>query len=170
MTRPIKVISRWELFKRLTIWHPINTDPDDDDRWTVRVWLPLYDVLAILAGYIAFVVGSPILNRLFPEDLVDLVATIFAFLGLITLIGVVIPKLWRVEIGGKIGMSFLLTTYALLILTFPSNDGQNNAFVTVILIMATWGIYPRLTRLFIRGYRASQQRKEQRAIFKASKA
>lgn len=53
MTRPIKVISRWERFKRLTVWHPINTDPSDDDRWTVRVWLPLYDVLVLIGGYVA---------------------------------------------------------------------------------------------------------------------
>lgn len=163
MTKPIKTITRWDRFKRLTVWHPINTDPTDDDRWTVRVWLPLYDALAILLGIIAYWIGSPILNRLFPDWVVNWVAVIFIFAGLVTMIGVIIPKLWRVEIGGKVVMSFLLTTYALLVLTFPSVEAQNNSFVTVILIMATWGVYPRLTKLFIRGYRASLKRKAARA-------
>lgn len=159
MTKPIKVISFKERIKRLTVWHPINTDPTDDDRWTVRVWLPLYDVLAVLAGLIAYWLGSPLLNRLFPEWIVDSVAWIFVFAGIITWFGVVIPKLWRVEIAGKVLMSFLLTSYALLVLSFPSQDVQNNSFITVILIMATWGVYPRLTKLFIRGYRSSVARK-----------
>lgn len=160
MTRSVKIITRWDKFKRLTVWHPINTDPDDDDKWTVRVWLPLYDGLAVLLGIIAYYIGSALLMRLFPEETVNIVAAIFVIAGAITLIGVTIPKLWRAEIAGKITMSFLLTTYAFLVLAFPSVGVQNNSFVTVILIMATWGIYPRLTKLFIRGYRASKLRKQ----------
>lgn len=162
MTKSIPIITRWDKFKRLTIWHPINTDPNDDDRWTVRVWLPMYDALAVLLGIIAYYIGSSLLVQLFPPVIVDAVAVFFLFAGLITLIGVTIPKLWRIEVAGKIAMSFLLTTYAFLVLTFPSKDVPNNSFVTVILIMATWGIYPRLTKLFIRGYQASRKRKELR--------
>jgi hypothetical protein len=163
MTKPIKTITRWDRFKRLTVWHPLNTDPTDDDRWTVRVWLPLYDALAILLGIIAYWIGSPILNHLFSDWVVNGVAVFFIFAGLITMAGVTVPKLWRIEIAGKVVMSFLLTTYALLVLTFPSTEAQNNSFVTVILIMATWGVYPRLTKLFIRGYQASLKRKAARA-------
>lgn len=159
MTNPIQIVTPWQRIKRLTVWHPLNTDPQDDDRWTVRVWLPLYDVLAIIGGFVAYIVGSPLLNRLFPEWVVDTGAVFFGIAGAVTLIGVVIPLLWRVEIGGKVAMSFLLTTYAMLVLTFPTVNAQNNGFVVVILIMATWGIYPRLTKLFIRGYRASKARK-----------
>ena len=159
---PHAVTSIWERFKRLTVWHPINTDPEDDDKWTVRVWLPLYDLLAVLAGVAAYTVGSVLLYRLFPETLIDSVAVLFGTLGAVTLMGVIIPNLWRLEIAGKIGMSFLLTTYAFLVLTFPANE-QNNAFVTVILIMATWGVYPRLTKLFIQGYKRSHPRTEARS-------
>ena len=159
MTRPIKTITRWEKIKKLTVWHPINTDPKDDDRWTVRVWLPLYDFLVILGGWNAYTIGSPLMNRLFPAPVVDAMAIAFAFSGFIAMLGVVIPRLWRVEIGGKVIISFLLTTYALLVLSFHSQNAENNSFITVILIMATWGVYPRLTKLFIRGYRASAARK-----------
>lgn len=155
---PARVTTLWERLKRRTIWHPINTDPADDDRWTVRVWLPLYDLLAVLAGVIAYQIGSPFLNRLFPDWIVDAAALVFMFSGAITLVGVCFPALWRAEVAGKIGMSFLLTSYAFLVLAFPSGGGISNAFVTVILIMATWGIYPRLTRLFIRGQRAAAAR------------
>lgn len=163
MTKSIPTLRRRDRLARLTVWHPINTDPSDDDRWTVRVWLPLYDLLAISLGFIAYVVGSSLLNRLFPPVVVDVVAVVFGVAGFVTLIGVCIPRLFLVEIGGKILMSFLLITYALLVLNFPSQGAVNNSFVTVVLIMATWGIYPRLTKLFIRGYRAAARRRALKA-------
>lgn len=153
MTRPIRVIPRRESFARLLVWHPINTDPHDPNRWNARIWLPAYDVLVILAGWRAYVVGSPILNRLFPHTLVDSVALVFAALGLITLISVVIPKLWRVEIAGKMGISFLLTTYALLVLSFPGATGADQSFAATVMVMASWAVYPRLTKLFIEGHK-----------------
>lgn len=158
-TKPIQLAPLWERLKRHTVWHPINTDPADDDRWTVRVWLPLYDLLAIVAGVIAYIVGSPLLNRLFSDFVVDAAALTFLGAGLITLVGVVVPSLWRLEAAGKMMMSFLLTSYAFLVLGFPSREAQNNSFITVILVMATWGVYPRLTRLFIRGRRDADRAK-----------
>lgn len=163
MTKPIRVVSRWERVKRLTVWHPINMDPADDDRWTVRVWLPLYDVLAVAGGLIAFWIGSPTLNLLFPEWVVDWAAIAFAIAGAVTLVGVVIPMLWPVEALGKITMSFLLTAYAFLVMAFPHRDPYNNSFITVILIMATWGVYPRLTKLFIRGYKDAAALREMKS-------
>lgn len=117
------------------------------------MWLPLYDLLAITAGVVAFHIGSPFLNRLFAGWVVDVGAAVFILAGAVALAGVVIPRMWRAEIAGKIIMSFLLTSYAFLVLSFPSAGGISNAFVSLILIMSTWGIYPRLTRLFIRGQR-----------------
>lgn len=163
ITKPTKaIITHWERFKRLLVWHPMNTDPHDDDRWTVRVWLPMYDLLVLVAGLVAFTIGSPLMNRIFEEEFVDQVALVFAFSGLVTLVGVCVPRLWRVEIAGKIAISFLLTSYALLVLTFPSNAGQNNSFITLILIMATWGVYPRLTKLFIDGHHRSVRNRERK--------
>lgn len=162
MTRQ-RITSRWERLKRLTVWHPINTDPSDDDRWTVRVWLPLYDLLAVSAGIVAFWIGSPFLNRLFPGWVVDTAALAFILAGLITLAGVTIPSLWRIEAGGKIAMSFLLTSYASLVMAFPAAGGISNLFVTIILVMSTWGIYPRLTKLFIRGYNEGAARRSRDA-------
>lgn len=158
-TGPIRVVSPWERVRRSTVWHPIHTDSTDEDRWTVRVWLPLYDLLAVTAGVVAFHIGSPFLNRLFADWVVDAAAAFFSLAGLVTLVGVMFPALWRAEIAGKIGMSFLLTSYAFLVLSFPSGGGISNAFVSLILVMATWGIYPRLTRLFIQGHRLARLRR-----------
>ena len=159
--KTIRVVTRWERFKRLTVWHPINTDPAEDDKWSVRVWLPLYNCLVIIGGWIAYVIGSPILSRLFRGWVIDAAAVTFLVIGVVTLVGVVFPGLWRLEALGKVCISFMLTSYAFLILAFPSVNSQNNSFITVILIMATWGVYPRLTRLFVRGIRESKKRKGQ---------
>jgi hypothetical protein len=137
----------------------MHTSHCDEDRWTVRVWLPLYNVLAMLGGIIAYLIGSPLLNRLFTPTVIDGGAVAFFVSAILALIGVCVPSLWRLELIGKIGISFLLTTYAFLVLTFSPYGSPNNAFITVILIMATWGVYPRLTRLFIRGLREKAERK-----------
>jgi hypothetical protein len=131
----------------------MHTSHCDEDRWTVRVWLPLYNLLALSGGVAAYVVGSPMLNKLFHPHVVDGAAVAFLISAMLALIGVCIPSMWHLEVVGKIGISFLLTSYAFLVLTFSPHGSPANAFITVILIMATWGVYPRLTRLFIRGLR-----------------
>lgn len=150
MTRPVRVISRRERLKRLTIWHPINTDPHDPDRWGVRLWLPLYDVLVLLAGIAAFYVGSRLLNRLFPDWLVDFGAVVFGAAGVAALVGVIFPKLYRVEIIGKCVISFILSIYAWLVLVYGGTAEDSTEFVLVILVMSSWFVYPRLTKLFMR--------------------
>ena len=160
ITKPIRVTPVWARLARLTVWHPINTDPTDDDRWTVRVWLPLYDLLAITAGVVAFHIGSPFLNRLFAGWVVDAGAIVFIIGAVFSLVGVTIPRLWRIEIMGKLVISLMLTSYAFLVLSFPSAGGISNLFVFAVLVMSTWSIYPRLTRLFIRGQRLTACRRQ----------
>lgn len=147
MTRPIKVPTSVERFKRLTVWHPINTDPEDENRWTPRLWLPLYDLLAITLGFYAFFVGSPLLNRLFPHWLTDFVGILFTLAGVACLIGVVIPKLARVELVGKLVLAFLLGAYAGTVAWFSSNDPPSG-FVVIVVVMALWVLLPRITVLF----------------------
>lgn len=148
MTKPIKVISRWERFKRLTVWHPINTDPNDADRSGPRFWFPTYDVIALILGLYAFFLGSPILNRLFPSWFTDGMGIVLITASLLCLVGVCIPRLVVLELTGKLAIVFMLGGYAGTIM-FRSRVTEPNGFVVIVLFMSVWLLGPRITKLFI---------------------
>jgi hypothetical protein len=147
MTGRVKVLSRWERFKRLTVWHPINTDPADEDRWGPRFWFPTYDVIAIILGLYAYYLGSPLLNRLFPPWLTDMMGLILVAAAVVCLIGVCFPILNYLELAGKLAIVFILGSYAGTV-WFMATTGEPNGFVVIILVMAVWLLGPRITKLF----------------------
>lgn len=147
MTKPIKIISRWERFKRWTVWHPINTDPDDENRSGPRFWYPTYDLLALALGFYAYYLGSPLLNRLFPVWFTDSMGIVLISASVICLIGVVFPKLNLIELIGKLMIVFMMGGYAGLVL-FRSQIDEPNGFVVIALVMSVWLLGPRVTTLF----------------------
>lgn len=149
MTKPInQIITPWERFRRLTVWHPINTDPADENRWGPRFWYPSYDVIAIILGIYAYFLGSPLLNRLFSVWFTDTLGIAIAVASLTCLIGVVFPKLNAVELLGKLALVFILGAYAGTVL-FKSSVEEPNGFVVIVLVMAVWLLGPRISVLFI---------------------
>jgi hypothetical protein len=108
---------------RQTVWSADSIEPDEwKYRSLVRVWLPIFDLIAIIASCWAFMYGSPILHRLFPQDgLIVLLATGFFMVTLACFIGVVIPALWRLEILAKTLLMSMLAGYgaSILLLTTP---------------------------------------------------
>lgn len=149
MTRPIKVISRWERFKRLTVWHPLNTDPSDDYRHGPRFWYPMFDLLMIALGTYAYFFGSPLLNRLFPVWFVDFLGVAIITSAVFAAIGAVFPKLYLVELVGKLGLVFFLAGYAGTVAAL-SRVTEPNGFVVITLFSLVWLLGPRLSWLFIR--------------------
>lgn len=144
----VKVLSRWEQFKRATVWHPLNTDPADTNRAGPRFWYPVYDLIAFALGASAFLIGSPLLNRLFPSWIVDTMGTTLMVAATLCFIGVTFPRLLLLELGGKLAIVFLLGGYAGTVAVMATTD-EPNAFVVIILIMAVWMLGPRITKLFI---------------------
>ena len=117
MTKPVRVVTRWDRFKRLTVWHPLNTDPDDDYRHGPRFWYPGYDIIAICLGVYAIWLGSPLLNRLFPNWFTDVMGIILILSASCALVGVVFPKLYLVELVGKL---FIVLACVLLVAPIAS--------------------------------------------------
>lgn len=149
MTRPIKqIVTPWERFKRMTVWHPINTDPADENRWGPRFWYPSYDVIAITLGFYAYFIGSPLLNRLFSPWFTDAMGSALVIAATMCLFGVVFPRLSTIELLGKLALVFLLGAYAGTVL-FKSNITEPNGFVVLVLIMAVWLLGPRISVLFV---------------------
>ncbi|QZD98613.1 membrane protein [Microbacterium phage Jemerald] len=149
MTKPIKVISAWERFKRLTVWHPINTDPNDAYRDGPRFWYPMFDVMMIALGVYAYLIGSPLLNRLFPVWFVDSLGVSIIAAAALAGIGAVFPKLFLVELLGKLGLVFFLGGYAGTVAVL-SKVSDPNGFVVITLFSLVWLLGPRLSWLFRR--------------------
>lgn len=158
MTKPIKVITRWEIFKRATVWHPINTDPNDEDRSGPRFWFPTYDVIALILGIYAFYIGSPLLNRLFPTWFTDGMGLVLIASSLVCLIGVCFPRMAIMELVGKLAIVFMLGGYAGTVATLSRSD-EPNGFVVIVLVMSVWLLGPRITKLFVVIPKASAERK-----------
>lgn len=153
-----RVISYWERFKRSLVWHPLNTDPEDDDRSGPRFWYPAYDLIAFALGAYALVLGSPLLNRLFPEWFTNAMGIFLMTAATICLIGVVFPKLNILELIGKLAIIFMLAGYAGTV-GFLSKPDEPNGFVIIVLVMAVWLLGPRVTKLWIQVQRVRAARK-----------
>lgn len=172
MTKSIPVITRWERLKRLTVWHPINTDPNDDHRDGPRFWYPAFDLLMLTLGVYAFFIGSPLLNRLFPVWFVDTLGVSIAISAILAAIGAIFPKLFMVEIVGKLALVFLLGGYAGTVGAL-SKVTDPNGFVVLTLFCLVWLLGPRLSWLFRRLGRwfakteAGKRREVRRAYRKA---
>lgn len=161
MTKPIRVvISPWERFKRLTVWHPLNTDPTDDHRWGPRVWLPTYDLMALGLGVYAYFLGSPLLNRTFPDWTTDIGSIVLMAAAVFMLVGVCFPKLALLELIGKLIWIFLLAAYAGTVAFMSSSGTDPNGFVVIVLVMAVWLLLPRVTVLFAQISRVRQARRQ----------
>ena len=149
MNKPISVISRWERFKRATVWNPINTDPSDNYRHGPKVWYPMFDLFMVALGVYAYFIGSPLLNLLFPAWFVDAFGLAIVGASLLAAVGAVFPKLYRIELLGKLGLVFLLGGYAGTI-AWLSKVTDPNGFVVITLFSLVWLLGPRLSWLFVR--------------------
>jgi hypothetical protein len=152
------VLPLWQRVYRASVWHPLNTDPTDDNRSGPRFWFPMYDLIAFYLGLTALQMGSPILNRLFSPPLVELGGVALMAAAAACFIGVVFPKFGVVELAGKLSIVFMLGGYAGTI-AFLSKE-PNNRFVVVVLVMAIWLLGPRVTKLFIQISRIREAKKK----------
>lgn len=119
---------------RASIWHPDAIPPDEwKYRNLKRVWLPLFDLIVFGAGLWALIYGSPLLHRLFREEVIDVVGGLLAAVALICLFGVVFPRLWKIEIAGKITMLALLSAYAAAIIFYRANPDPSAGFVVFVI-------------------------------------
>lgn len=156
----------WRVLARIgaaSIWHPDSINPEEwKYRNLKRVWLPTYDLIAVLAGIVAAAQGSPLLNRLFSATLVDTFGVTLTVVAGVCLAGVAFPRLWAVEIVGKIILVGLVAAYATTILIFPITP-QPNHFV---VLMLAFSLPLPLFRLNLLG----EEHKERRAAREALEA
>lgn len=122
---------------RASIWHPDAIPPDEwKYRNLKRVWLPIYDIIAIGAGVWAAIFGSPLLHSLFDGPVIDAMGITLAAVATVCLAGVVFPRLWKMEIAGKVTLMSLLGAYAFTVAMFRANPDPAAGFVAFVLVLA----------------------------------
>ena len=105
---------------RGTVWEKGALDEEPKKyRPLVRVWLPIYDGIAIAAGIFAVLFGSQLLDRIY-GDATDLIGGVFSLIAFTCLIGVAYPANWKLEVGAKIVMLSMLFSYVVAVLVSPS--------------------------------------------------
>lgn len=133
---------------RASIWHPDAIPPDEwKYRSLKRFWLPVYDLIAILAGIWAALFGSPVLHELFDKPLIDAMGLLLAVVATVCLLGVIFPALWRWEIIGKVLLVALLAAYAAAVVLFRTNPDPSAGFVAFVITLALPLPLFRLTQL-----------------------
>ncbi|MEV8023410.1 hypothetical protein [Microbacterium sp. NPDC080220] len=140
---------------RASIWHPDAIPPIEwKYRNLKRLWLPVYDLIAIWAGVQAVLFGSSLLNRLFPALFVDTVGMVFTVAAFAALLGVAFPRLWAVEIFAKLVLVALVAGYVAAILLFSKTPEPN----TFVVGMLGWGLPLALFRLHMLGEEIKERR------------
>ena len=110
---------RW--LYRQSIWATGATPIDDPWRNAKRIWLPLFDMIMITCGINAIVFGSRLLDRLY-GDFTDIIGAAFVLVSAACLIGVGWPRMWPVEIVGKILLVSMIVGYVFGIILSPSPE------------------------------------------------
>ncbi|GAA4774731.1 hypothetical protein [Microbacterium gilvum] len=146
---------------RASIWHPEAIPADEwKFRNLKRVWLPLYDCIAIYAGIQAMLYGSTLLNRLFPPEWVDSLGLLFTFVATVALLGVAFPRLYAVEIAGKVVLVGLVAGYVAAIIFFSRSPEPN----TFVVGMLAFGLPLAMFRLNLLGEEMKERRQAQLGV------
>lgn len=145
-----------ERLLRNTVWAKDGIQPEDwKFRDLQRIWLPLYDVVAVYAGIMGLLFGSPLLEKIFgPDhyayiDIVDWATALFALTAFSCLMAVIHPRMWVLEIVSKVVLVGMIVGYIAAIVIFGERaGGLPNLFVTGML---AFGLPLALFRLDILG-------------------
>lgn len=122
---------------RVSVWHPDSVDPEEFKyRHLKRVWLPLFDAVSIAIGVLGVAHGSRLLNELYQPALVDTVGTVYIIASGLALLGVAFPRLFAIEILGKLVMLTTLGTYSALVWTSYFSGAATAGFVAAILMLS----------------------------------
>lgn len=127
---------------RASIWHP-SAIPHNAAYIYVsplkRVFLPAYDVVILWLGLAGIVQGFQSVSAILPGFGPLALYTALALAGAVCFVCCVFPRLWRVEIGGKIAIVSILTMIALTMivagLTIPRHTGITVTPIVVGLLI-----------------------------------
>lgn len=100
-------------------------------KWFV---FPAFDIIMAVVGFRGMAVGSPSINAMFPGPVAWSLCLAWGTLATVCLIGAVFPRLWMLEIGGKIALFIILTLYLIALLRAPAPyEGARDTVTGLVL-------------------------------------
>jgi hypothetical protein len=114
---------------RASIWHP-DAIPLHERKYASplkRVVFPVFDVAVVVLGIAGLASGFQALRLTFPDPVPTLLYGTLVAMGVICFIGCAFPRLWAMEIGGKIlilmTLGVLLVAMLIAGATVPGHTG-----------------------------------------------
>ena len=109
------------------------------DEWKFRnfkrVVLPVYDLLLVFAGVCAVVWGIPSFQEIYPPDVVDGIGWLLMIVATVCLFGVSFPRLWPVEMLGKVILVGIITAYLIAIFGLALQGVGTREFVMTVVAL-----------------------------------
>lgn len=129
-----------------TIWAP-GAIPPEERKYAgplKRVALPVLDLLLVLGGFYAVTSGIPALDDLLPEHVSDALGFLFVVCACVCLLGAAFPRLWGVEVAGKILVVAILGMYFIALRTVDGGT-PTRLFVSAVVL---WSLVLPILRLW----------------------
>lgn len=128
MNKTKRVLSR---FWGATIWAP-DAIPLDEDKFgsLKRYLLPYIDVVLFLSGLSAVRYGAPSLSEFLPVPVTQVFGVLFIGATVLAFVGVVFPKLWLMEVAGKLSLFVLSVAYTVALFLLTQDGSAIRGFIT----------------------------------------
>lgn len=126
-----------------TIWAP-GAIPPEEIKYAYplkRVFLPLLDVLIIIAGIYGAHSGIPSFERLMPDALSDALSLMFVVAGVIAFAGIAFPALWLFEALAKYALVGMLGTYFFALLAVGGTSQTRDFIACLVLVTLPFMLY-----------------------------
>lgn len=114
-----------------------------------RFVFPAFDIAMVIIGVRALQVGIPSIDSLFPQGVATGIYIAWVAVAALCFVGATVPRLWVLEIGGKVALFALLAVYLIALRVAAADDpGGSRDAVSVFVAVAM--LFP-LLRLWILG-------------------
>ena len=137
---------------RASVWHPTAIPHNSAYIYVSplkRVFLPAYDVVILWLGLAGIVQGFQSMSAIMPAFMPFVLYTSLAIAGVVCFVGCAFPRLWKVEVGGKVVIVAILTMIAISMtiagFTLPNHTGITVTPLVIGLLI------PPLIRLWTLG-------------------
>lgn len=134
----------WSRFLRVTVWGPGGVRAQDwRFRGIFRFVLPSTDILFIYFGIVGWWNGVGSVEEVAGSQIQASWSLAIAFFGLAALVGVSFPKLWLIELGGKVVLIGLVSGYVLLFLARGLSDPLVSAtagLIVILILLPAWRV------------------------------
>jgi hypothetical protein len=145
---------------RASIWAP-GAIPKDELKYAhplKRIFLPLLDVLIVIAGFYGVHSGIPSFDKLMPALASDILSLLFVAAGLVALFGISFPRLWAFEASAKYALVGMLGTYFVALTTVGGSSQTRDFIACLVLVTMPFMLF----RLWILGDEWQARRERRR--------